>query len=189
MPNVLDEVGHNKILIRESVLDVMSLLERIKNGDSSEAEKQVVYVDGERGVGKSTLMKLAMLYARKTGWLTMYMPSPRDWMVDKYALETGTGTAQAFLRSKITPDKLGQPLAAATIRQQVVTNHKDELAQLNQRRDYDHNLYNRKLSDGSVDSSLLTIVQRGQLVRNPKVFFSLMLIPGHGICIERSIRS
>lgn len=83
-------------------------------------------------------------------------------MIDeKKALENGTGTAQGFIRSKLTPDKFSQPLLAQKIMRSFLNNYKDKLNKLNQKREYNHNLYRRKEKTGEFEQTLELIIKRG----------------------------
>ncbi|TDH73534.1 hypothetical protein CCR75_007650 [Bremia lactucae] len=77
MDNTFDLVGHRHIMLRDTVLQIISVL---KSWDTVKSESVGAYlIDGERGTGKSFALHHIVQFARETNWVVLYIPNPRSW--------------------------------------------------------------------------------------------------------------
>mmetsp|Transcript_5692 Transcript_5692/g.7446 ORF Transcript_5692/g.7446 Transcript_5692/m.7446 type:complete len:492 (+) Transcript_5692:101-1576(+) len=167
--------GKSYIQIREQTVTLLQKLESFaptSTSQQSKVEKKgnnnhermnlepMILVEGMRGCGKSTLLNAVVLYARENGWLVMFARNPRDWISEKYGFVLGTETGAAVVRSQITTDRFGQPNLAVSLLKDIQKAHGDKLQNLEQKREYLHQLYQRE-KEGKIEKKLTTIIERG----------------------------
>jgi len=155
-----DLTNENSVQIREQTVNLLSKLRAFAKGDGKTTLDPFMLVEGVRGCGKSTLLNTAALYARENGWIVMFAKNPRDWISEKHALEFGTNTALAVFPSEVSKGKFGQPNLAVQLLKEIQSAHGDVLQKLPQKREYLHQLYQRKEGE-KLHKSLGTIIERG----------------------------
>ncbi|GBG31565.1 28S ribosomal protein S29, mitochondrial [Hondaea fermentalgiana] len=146
-------LGNKLVLLRESITETIDLLRKIQAGEAGQ-ESFVRLLSGERGMGKSITMQLAVMFARSQGWIVMYVPETHKFVTEMGAIEYGTGTGAPLAASKLRPKLMTQPLGAQKILQWMKEAHGEQLSELKQQRKYPAKLYDN-------NDSLMAIVDRG----------------------------
>mmetsp|Transcript_17599 Transcript_17599/g.34615 ORF Transcript_17599/g.34615 Transcript_17599/m.34615 type:complete len:499 (+) Transcript_17599:160-1656(+) len=146
-------LGNKLFMVRESTTDTIDLMKRIEAGEV-DPSKAVRLLMGERGMGKSISLQLAVMWARARGWIVMYVPDAREYVTEKGAIQYGTGTAAPLAQSKLRPKLLTQPLGAQAALKNIKAAHGEQLKGLKQKRKYPAKLYD-------ADDSLMGIIERG----------------------------
>jgi hypothetical protein len=72
--------------------------------------------DGENGCGKSSVITSSVLWARKNGWLVVYLPEGRAWLDGSYITE-----------SSIRRETFGQPEYASLLAGFLISAHGEQL--------------------------------------------------------------
>ncbi|KAL3850551.1 hypothetical protein ACJIZ3_012433 [Penstemon smallii] len=84
MMNEFEASSRNALLVRESFIDLRDNFRRaadpslVVNSKAPKIRKQIV-LDGPMSCGKSIALAMLVHWARKEGWLVLYVPGGRDW--------------------------------------------------------------------------------------------------------------